>query len=654
MSLSKKNYKAFPDTTLRRLRNTPGYFFLIWRWVTWLYALVVILGSGPTYKVSPVYHTCLYLLIIAFLQTLVVTLYAPVLQVILPRIGVLNILRSLRQQPQRAPAEGEEPPIPSPLVRTRNAYSDIAIYSMDVVICGLIMYYSGPFGMTPNFGVGSPFYRYGFSTAFAAAFAYRYKGGLAAAIGYDLFVILGAVIPAPGGPPYHANIIDIAGSLIDAPLAAILAGYVVSLLGNITSSKKQVQMNGRREKALRDIGGIILRHINDKPLLLQKSAEAIRSGGHFQRLVLALVNTPSNEEQDDGTRLKTGDTSSSLLEIETRINVDIPVPEPKMPDTDEALLKQLLQSGKKLITFEPLKGASDPREGYARLYMPFFKDGQVQMILGAENLRRTAFDSKQEEFLSTAGTQLLIALDNIRLTEQTVQLAATAERTRIAREIHDGIAQTIYMLSLNAETCATQAQRIVEASEEDAELVTPLADRLDKLVTISKQALWETRNYMFSLKPLMSGAMNLTQMLTNQLREFETISDLPVRLEVKGTEKSVDDDKKGARRQALVGAAIFRIVQEALTNAYKHADPTQLWVNLTYKPDGIDVEVCDNGRGLQAAYYSYDLSMNGERQRIYSGHGLRGMRDRAEELGGTFELVEMPEGGVKIHAWIPV
>jgi signal transduction histidine kinase len=46
--------------------------------------------------------------------------------------------------------------------------------------------------------------------------------------------------------------------------------------------------------------------------------------------------------------------------------------------------------------------------------------------------------------------------------------------------------------------------------------------------------------------------------------------------------------------------------------------------------------------------------MNGERQRIYSGHGLRGMRDRAEELGGTFELVEMPEGGVKIHAWIPV
>ncbi len=313
-----------------------------------------------------------------------------------------------------------------------------------------------------------------------------------------------------------------------------------------------------------------------------------------------------------------------------------------------------MTTGKKLTSFEQLAGIIDPQEKYARLYLPFFKDGQVQMVLGAESLCRAPFDSKQEEFLSTAGNQLLVALDNIRLTEQTVQLAATAERVRIAREIHDGIAQIVYMLSLNAETCATQAHRIVEASEEDAELVTPLAERLDKLVTVSKQALWETRNYMFSLKPLMSGTTTLTQMLTNQLREFETISDLPVHLEIMGTEKSNADDRKAAYRQAQVGAAIFRIVQEALTNAYKHANATQLWVNLTYAPNDIEVSILDNGCGLQSAYYSYDLSMKGDHQRIYSGHGLRGMHDRAEELGGTLELVEVPEGGVKVHARIPI
>jgi signal transduction histidine kinase len=652
--MARKNLKALPDTTLRRLRNTPSYFFLVWRWSTWLYALIVILTAEQKYRASPVYNTCLYLLLIALLQTLVVTLYAPVLQIVMPRIGTPKLLRTLRQKAERAPAEGEEPEIVPPLVRTRNPYWDIAIYGMDVVICGLIMYYSGPFGGQPNFGVGSPFYRYGISTAFAAACAYRYRGGLAAAIGYDLFVVLGVLLPAPGGPPYHANSIDILGSLVDTPLAAILAAYLVSLLANISSSKKQVQMDGRRQKALRAIGEIILRYANDKPILLQKSAEAIRSGGHFQRLVLALVNPPTSEEQDDGDGQATGAAMPMLLEIETCVNLDISVPEPKMPERDEALLKQVLESGEKLVNFEPLQGTADSQEWYARLYMPFFKNGRVQMILGAENLRHTPFESKQEEFLSIAGTQLLIALDNIHLTEQTVQLAATAERTRIAREIHDGIAQVVYMLSLNAETCATQAHRIVEASEEDAELVSPLAARLDRLVTVSKQALWETRNYMFSLKPLMSGTTTLTQMIASQLREFEAISDLPVHLEVQGGEMPREDNSKITRRQAQVGAAIFRIVQEALTNAYKHADASQLWVYLTYTSEEVDVRVRDDGRGLQAAYYSYDLSVKGDRQRIYSGHGLRGMRDRAEELGGTFELIEIPEGGVNVHARIPI
>ncbi len=652
MSIARQLFKTLPDTTLRRVRNTPSYFFLIWRWGTWLYALIVILGSDPSHKNSPVYNTCLYLLLITLLQTLIVTLYAPMFQVFLPRMSRQKIARNSHQKSQRAPSEDAEPEITPPLVRTRNIYWDIAIYGLDVIICGLVVYYSGPFGKMPNFGVGSPFYRYGMSTAFAAALAYRYRGGLAAAAGYDLFVLLGVFFPAPG-PAYKPNIIDIAGSLIDTPLAAILAAYVVFLLAQYTSSKKLVQGNVRQQKALRNIGEIILRQSGDKQRLLQKSAEAIRIGGHFQRLVVALITSPADEEQDEHIHREALD-ATPMLEIETCIDVEISVPEPKLPDRDETSLQWVMAAGKKMTSFEQLVGIADPQEKYARLYLPFFKDGQVQMVLGAESLCRAPFDSKQEEFLSTAGNQLLVALDNIRLTEQTVQLAATAERVRIAREIHDGIAQIVYMLSLNAETCATQAHRIVEASEEDAELVTPLAERLDKLVTVSKQALWETRNYMFSLKPLMSGTTTLSQMLTNQLREFETISDLPVHLEIKGTEQGSDSDRKTAYRRAQVGAAIFRIVQEALTNAYKHANATQLWVNLTYAPNDVEVSICDNGCGLQSAYYSYDLSMKGDHQRIYSGHGLRGMHDRAEELGGTLELVEVPEGGVKVHARIPI
>ena len=284
----------------------------------------------------------------------------------------------------------------------------------------------------------------------------------------------------------------------------------------------------------------------------------------------------------------------------------------------------------------------------------------LYLIIGVESTRRTPFEGKQEEFLNTTGPQLVVALENMRLTEQAAELAAEAERGRIARDIHDGVAQLVYMLSLNTETCAALAHRIAEASEdeEDKEVLDPLAQRLDTLVTISKQALWETRNYMFTLKPLISGTSTLTQMLTNQVREFETISGLPVRLEVVGSEEDTHNNGNhghngNTHTTALVGTAIFRITQEALTNAYKHAEATQLHVQLRHLPQAVEVEICDNGKGLMTRKPGSELTLPGEQPRIYSGHGMRGMRERAEELGGTFEVTTMPGGGVSVKARLP-
>jgi signal transduction histidine kinase len=521
----------------------------------------------------------------------------------------------------------------TPLLSTRSRYRDIAMYVLDVIICGLVTYYSGPFSGHPNFGNGSPFYRYGMSTAFAAALAYRYPGGIAAAIGYDLFILLGIFFPAPG-PAYTPNVIDVVGSLIDTPVAALLAAFIVSLLASYAQSKKREQVNVRWQRALLSVGETIVCAGGDKERLLQKGAEQICQGGHFDRVVIALIGG-CDDEHEDGVQ----------CEIESCIEVNRA--DSALPDRSKAALEQVTRSGQKLIAFEPLSSAGQDGYGIARLYLPFL-DGHVPMILGAESLRQQPFDSKQETFLTIAGTQLSVALDNMRLAEQTVQLAASAERSRIAREIHDGIAQLVYMLSLQAETCVAQSQHIAEAAEEDAELIAPLAERLAKLVTLSKQALWETRNYMFSLKPLMSGASTLEQMLATQVREFEAISGLPVQLEIEGVAQPRGEDRRLASRQARVGATIFRIVQEALTNAYKHAGATEVQLHLRYLPDGIEVTICDNGRGLPP-----DQSELQEDRHIYSGHGLHGMRERAEELGGSFELGEAPTGGVKIRVSIP-
>ncbi len=391
------------------------------------------------------------------------------------------------------------------------------------------------------------------------------------------------------------------------------------------------------------VGETLVQGASDRHTLLQRSAEQIRKGGHFGRLVVALLATGVDGANGD---------KQSRTEIASRVEVG--VVEAAAPDRSEKLLEQVVQTGEKLSTFETLNIGADGNDyRIARLYLPFFKDGQVYMILGAESIRQMPFDKRQEEFLTIAGAQLVVALENMRLTEQTAELATAAERGRIAREIHDGIAQLIYMLSLNTETCVALAHRIEEASEEDAELISPLTQRLEKLVTISKQALWETRNYMFTLKPLISGTATLTQMLTNQVHEFEAISGLPVQLAVEGSEEKPGEDPHKAHKTAQVGTAVFRITQEALTNAYKHAGATVVQVHLRYKLGSVEVEVCDNGKGLEKLPHGYDLASNGKQRRIYSGHGLSSMRERAEELGGTLEVKEAAGGGVSVRACIP-
>lgn len=671
MSQSKKTLKAIPGTTLRRLRNTPSYFFLLWRWIMWIFALIWIEANPYSPDQLRLANT---LLLITFLQSLVVTLYAPVFQIFFPWLPGLSRLRLPRQAKQRLRekqrrmvwgfrhprtlAEDEEADILTPLARTRNQYWDIALYSLDVIICGLVTYYGGALGDQP-FGNGSPFYRFGFSAAFAAAFAYRYRGAIAASLGYDLFILLGVLVPPPGAVHHVVTAIDLESSFIDVPIAAILAAYLATLLSNYTRTKREVQDNARTQQALVRVGETLIRGASDRQQLLQQSVVQMRQGGHFQRLVLALVEHDTEEPYKEQQTKQ-----SQKLHLNTSIGTD--VTDNILPEAHRDFFEQVLHTGTTLNLFEAERGSDG--YGIARLYLPLLKDGRIQVILGAESRRQTPFGEKQEKFLTISGTQLLIVLENMRLAEQSAELAAVAERGRIAREIHDGVAQLVYMLSLHSETCATQARRIVEASdEEDVELLTPLADRLDKLVTISKQALWETRNYMFHLKPLMSGTSTLSQMLTNQLREFETISGLTTHLTVldntNGEQTTNTTNTTGnvqeqplTQQDAQVGAAIFRIVQEALTNAYKHAEATRIDVSLHREPERITVEIADNGHGIPSSLYSYDLAQHGTHgtaQRLYSGHGLRGMRERAEELQGTFAISQIPGGGTKIRVSIP-
>ncbi len=641
---------ALPQTTLRRLRNTPTYFFLIWRWTWWIFALAWIV-------LNPKRPAFLFVLLgITLVQTLIVTLYAPVFKLLLPGVSTKSASGAKMRKALKGRKERKSrwrlktlPPLTidedletlPPIARSNNRYKNIAIYGLDVIICGLVMYFSAIY-KAPPFGNGSPFYRYGFSTVFVAAFAFRYRGGLAAAIGYDLFVFLGIFIHPPLAPAYPVlQIQDLLGSIFDAPLIAIFAAYMSSLLNSFTSKKRQEQDSVRRQRALLRVGETLLHETIDLQQFLRQIAEPIRKGGHFARLILALI---SHSETD------------ARPEIDTYL--DTGIAEATSPDAERTRVIQVARSGQKLNAFDLQPGSGDEGpSGIARLYLPFHKenkDGLVYMVMGVESIRGEPFGERQENFLNIVGAQLVVAVENIRLTEQAAELGAAAERGRVAREIHDGIAQLIYMLSLNTETCAALIQRIVDSPADKDSALLLIAEQLNKLVTISKQALWETRHYMFTLKPLISGTSTLTQMLTNQLHEFESISGLPVQFIIEGSEEAPNGDRQRLRRQAQVGTAIFRITQEALTNAYKHASASHMRVRLKHQPRFVEVEIEDNGTGIPAMAISKHDGSASEQQRYYSGHGMGGMRERAEELGGTFEVTQITTGGISVLARIPL
>ena len=205
---------------------------------------------------------------------------------------------------------------------------------------------------------------------------------------------------------------------------------------------------------------------------------------------------------------------------------------------------------------------------------------------------------------------------------QEAELATQLERHRIAREIHDGIAQSIYALGLNLETCADLAERDKG----------PLQEQLQRLVPLAKKTLLETRHYIYDLKPLLSGETGLLAMVENQVHEFQTVSGIETQLSVEGEPRELS---------VAQATGLYRILQELLANALKHAKADSVTVTLTFADSDVRIEVVDNGAGL-------------DEDGVRRGYGLDNMRQRAEELGGSFELHGAAGEGTRVAATLPL
>jgi signal transduction histidine kinase len=206
--------------------------------------------------------------------------------------------------------------------------------------------------------------------------------------------------------------------------------------------------------------------------------------------------------------------------------------------------------------------------------------------------------------------------------------AVTAERMRVARELHDAVAHNISVIAIQAAGADGVVERDPARAAECAALIE----------SVGREAIVELRR-LAGLPDAGRTAPPPSLARVDALAQRVRDGGLPVEVRVEG---------EPARLAAGIDLAAFRIVQEALANASKHAGAARAWVTVRYEQRAVELEIGDDGRGPNGSRVGrHDLAVAG-------GHGLIGMRERAALYGGTLDAGRRPGGGFAVRARLPL
>lgn len=207
-----------------------------------------------------------------------------------------------------------------------------------------------------------------------------------------------------------------------------------------------------------------------------------------------------------------------------------------------------------------------------------------------------------------------------RLVEQARRAGVAAERARIARDIHDTVAQGLTGIVTQLET-----------AEAESTSDHPSARRLGVARDLARESLVEVRRCVEALRPAPLDDAELAEALAGEVATWRRRHETTASFTVTGTPRVLPAD---------VDEAVLRACQEGLSNAARHAAATQLGVTLSYMEDVVVLDIRDDGRGFTV----------GE----HDGFGLKAMRQRADALGGSVQVESLPGNGTAVSLSVPL
>jgi len=267
-----------------------------------------------------------------------------------------------------------------------------------------------------------------------------------------------------------------------------------------------------------------------------------------------------------------------------------------------------------------------PIEPSLRLPLRYQQESIGQLLLASRSPGES-FSSADRRLLDDLARQAGIAANAVRLSEdlqrsrERLLLAREEERRRLARELHDSVSQALYGISLGAHAARTALERDVNH----------VAEPLDYILSLADAALAEMHALIFELRPESLESEGLVSALSKQAAALQARNAIAV-----ATEFCDEPDLPLPIKEDL-----YRIAQEAMHNTVKHAHASQVNLRLDRTPEGIALEIRDDGVG-------FDPSAS------FPGHlGLQSMRERVTNLGGTLEIESTHGAGTRICVSIP-
>lgn len=262
----------------------------------------------------------------------------------------------------------------------------------------------------------------------------------------------------------------------------------------------------------------------------------------------------------------------------------------------------------------------------SELAMPIKQGDAVVGVLDLYSSESDAFDDIDMLIAQTLANQLGVAIENARIFDETRDMAVLEERNRMAREIHDTLAQGFTSIVIQMEA----GEDLIEDDP------AALHEHIRVAKGIARECLAEARRSVWNLLPEKLERSPLDVIISDEVDRFATT--------VNG---SADFTLLGARRElaAATQAAILRICQESLTNIRKYAHAGQVHVTLDFGLDAVKLTVSDDGVGFDPESIRFGGGQG--------GFGLTGMRQRARLLRGDVDIISSHGNGTIVEARIP-